>query len=98
MPSASISAQTGCRPQHAIPSYGDGWGWWFQTIWRSQTGSTVASHRDPVGLRSLGSVNVCTHAQRCFLVAGVPADIAQLVERNLAKVEVAGSSPVRSEE
>ena len=27
-------------------------------------------------------------------IAGVPADIAQLVERNLAKVEVAGSSPV----
>jgi hypothetical protein len=32
------------------------------------------------------------------LTAGVSADIAQLVERNLAKVEVAGSSPVvRSE-
>ena len=29
-----------------------------------------------------------------ILVVGVPADIAQLVERNLAKVEVAGSSPV----
>ena len=29
-----------------------------------------------------------------YLIAGVPADIAQLVERNLAKVEVAGSSPV----
>ena len=28
------------------------------------------------------------------LGSGAPADVAQLVERNLAKVEVAGSSPV----
>jgi hypothetical protein len=50
--------------------------------------------RQSVGLRSVGSANVCTHAQRGRCTAGVPADIAQLVERNLAKVEVAGSSPV----
>src|SRR6188472_1763880 len=39
-----------------------------------------------------------TKHERESYTAGVPADVAQLVERNLAKVEVAGSSPVvRSE-
>ena len=39
-----------------------------------------------------------TKHERGSYTAGVPADVAQLVERNLAKVEVAGSSPVvRSE-
>ena len=41
---------------------------------------------------------VSTKHERGSYTAGVRADIAQLVERNLAKVEVAGSSPVvRSE-
>ena len=30
----------------------------------------------------------------CLATLGNPADVAQLVERNLAKVEVAGSNPV----
>src|SRR3954452_24084920 len=35
-----------------------------------------------------------TSHRRAFGSAGWQADVAQLVERNLAKVEVAGSSPV----
>ena len=39
-----------------------------------------------------------TKHKRGSYTAGVPSDVAQLVERNLAKVEVAGSNPViRSE-
>ena len=46
---------------------------------------------DATGSNQLMSAS--THSDD-ILVVGVPADIAQLVERNLAKVEVAGSSPV----
>ena len=51
----------------------------------------------PVWISSRRSDNVCEHAKRGSR-ATARADVAQLVERNLAKVEVAGSNPViRSE-
>ena len=34
------------------------------------------------------------HSEECSLLRGIAAEIAQLVEHNLAKVGVAGSSPV----
>ena len=39
-----------------------------------------------------------THVRRLGTFDGLDAGIAQLVERNLAKVEVAGSSPVARSE
>ena len=56
-----------------------------------------SGHR-PVGLPGRRSDIVGAHAKRVDRTCGVPADVAQLVERNLAKVEVASSSlVVRSE-
>ena len=37
---------------------------------------------------------VLTKWNRCGIILNVDADLAHLVERDLAKVEVAGSSPV----
>ena len=59
----------------------------------------AVSRRAEGGFVSARAIRYCLPStQRGSYTAGVPADVAQLVERNLAKVEVAGSSPVvRSE-
>ena len=36
----------------------------------------------------------CCSSRRAITLSTIQAEVAQLVERNLAKVEVAGSSPV----
>ena len=73
--------------------------WHTERLWRSISGSarspfpTNPTDTDARLPRKKREKNACTTKKRYYLCIAI-AEVAQLVEHNLAKVRVAGSSPV----